>query len=63
MYIPAQIFYTAPFPVMILVLLLISLFQKKNVLKIFEKTKVLVAIIRFFSYKAPAALGRSVKYE
>jgi simple sugar transport system permease protein len=62
-YIPAQIFYTAPFPIMILVLLFVSLSQKKNVLKASKKIKVLFVFIRFFSYKAPAALGRSVKYE
>ena len=62
-YIPAQIFNTAPFPLMILVLLLISLSQKKSVLKASKKIKLLRVIIKFFSYKAPAALGRSVKYE
>jgi simple sugar transport system permease protein len=55
---PAQVFQVAPFPLMILILVLISFVQRESVLRIAEEHPLLKSIIHAISGAAPAALGR-----
>jgi simple sugar transport system permease protein len=56
--IPAQVFQVAPFPVMILILLLISWAQRESIQAMAEERPLLKALLRTLSGAAPAALGK-----
>jgi simple sugar transport system permease protein len=56
--VPAQVFQVAPFPLMILILVLISFVQRESVLRIAEEHPLLKSLIHAISGVAPAALGR-----
>jgi simple sugar transport system permease protein len=57
--IPAQVFQTAPFPLMIFILVLMYASQQESVRLRVQNRPWLTNILRFFSGAAPAALGKS----
>jgi general nucleoside transport system permease protein len=59
--VPAQVFQVAPFPLMILILVLISLAQRESVLRLAARHPVLKSLVRVLTGAAPAALGRQKK--
>jgi simple sugar transport system permease protein len=61
--VPAQVFQVAPFPLMIFTLILMHLAQKESVTRWSEKHEWTKPFLRFFSGKAPAALGKRLKSE
>lgn len=59
--VPAQVFQVAPFPLMILILVLISLAQRESVLRTAARHPVLKSLVQILTGAAPAALGRQKK--
>jgi simple sugar transport system permease protein len=59
--VPAQVFQVAPFPLMIIILVLISVAQRETVMRAARNHPALRAIIQTLSGTAPAALGRQKK--
>lgn len=57
--IPAQVFQTAPFPLMIFILVLMFAAQQESVMIRVHNRPWLKSALRFFSSAAPAALGKS----
>jgi simple sugar transport system permease protein len=57
--IPAQVFQTAPFPLMIFILVLMYASQQESVRILAQNRPWLKSILRFFSAAAPTALGKS----
>jgi ABC-type uncharacterized transport system permease subunit len=57
--IPAQVFQTAPFPLMIFILVLMYASRQESVRLQAQNRPWLAAILRFFSGAAPTALGKS----
>ena len=57
--IPAQVFQTAPFPLMIFILVLMFASQQESVMIRVHHRPWLKSALRFFSSSAPAALGKS----
>lgn len=57
--IPAQVFQTAPFPLMIFILVLMFAGQQESVMLRVHNRPWLKSILGFFSGSAPAALGKS----
>jgi simple sugar transport system permease protein len=57
--IPAQVFQTAPFPLMIFILVLMFASQQESVMILAQRRPWLKSALRFFSGAAPAALGKS----
>ncbi len=56
--IPPQVFQVAPFPLMIFTLLIMSFGQNPSIQRKAEKQRWAPRLLRFFSSRAPAALGR-----
>jgi simple sugar transport system permease protein len=61
--IPAQVFQVAPFPLMIFTLLLMALAQKESVERFTAGKPWLRPLLRFFSGRAPSALGKPLRLE
>lgn len=61
--VPAQVFQTAPFPLMIFTLVIMHAVQQKNVSGTAQKHSRIQPFIRLFSGNAPSALGRSHRTE
>jgi simple sugar transport system permease protein len=61
--IPAQVFQVAPFPLMIFTLLLMSLAQKESVGRLAADKPWLRPLFKFFSGRAPSALGKPLRLE
>ncbi len=57
--IPAQVFQTAPFPLMIFILVLMFASQQESVMIRAQSRPWLKSALRFFSGSSPAALGKS----
>ena len=57
--IPTQVFQTAPFPLMIFILVLMYAGQQESVRILAQNRPWLKSILRFFSAAAPTALGKS----
>ncbi len=55
--VPSQVFQVAPFPLMIFTLLIMSVAQKKSVLRWAEDKARIKSLLGFFSGMAPASLG------
>jgi len=58
---PAQVFQIAPFPLMIFALLIIDFTQKESVLDWADKRKFAKSVLKIFSGRPPAALGKPYK--
>ncbi len=58
--VPAQVFQTAPFPLMIFTLIIMHLVQKGNIQQV-KTRRWLKPILNFFSGNAPSALGKPYK--
>jgi simple sugar transport system permease protein len=56
--VPAQVFQVAPFPLMIFTLLLMSLAQKESIANAAAGRPWLQPLLKFFSSRAPSALGK-----
>jgi len=56
--VPAQVFQVAPFPLMILILVIISFAQKESILRWSEDRPIVRALLKTFTGTAPRALGR-----
>jgi simple sugar transport system permease protein len=61
--IPAQVFQVAPFPLMIFTLLLMSPAQKESIGHIAAAKPWLRPLLKFFSGRAPSALGKPFRLE
>lgn len=61
--IPAQVFQVAPFPLMIFTLLLMSLAHKESVWLAARRKPWLRPLLKFFSGRAPSALGKPFRLE
>ena len=61
--IPAQVFQVAPFPLMILMLVVMSLVQHESFRRVAFKHHLLRSLIQSISGAAPAALGRQKKID
>jgi len=61
--VPAQVFQTAPFPLMIFTLVILYAVRQENVFGSMQMHPKIQALVRIFSGTAPAALGRSHRCE
>jgi ABC-type uncharacterized transport system permease subunit len=61
--VPAQVFQVAPFPVMILILVIISFAQRETILRMAEERPLFKSILHALSGTAPAALGKKQRSE
>jgi simple sugar transport system permease protein len=62
-FIPAQVFQVAPFPLMIFTLLLMSLSRKESMEHMAAGNPWLRPLLKFFSGRAPSALGKPFRME
>jgi len=61
--VPAQVFQVAPFPLMILALVLIHGAQNRSVVRLMEVSPWLRRVVMFVRASAPAHLGRPFQEE